>query len=233
MGEDGVDIARTLRERRRALGLTRARLADQAGLDAADVTRWERGDGVPGPEDVIVLADALDLDISVTQAWLDAAPDAVADSDTSESTTAPADPFSTDPGSGGSDTGLLGRIADRLARRDDRAEPASVTSIAKRPRRPAPSASTGLVSEPRPAARLPSVFPEPALTPYDPEVHVYSAGPVRAQTDAEAQTYLLRRVRTAAVLIVLGIVLWWASGSLWEGLGDVIDLFRAPTSGVR
>jgi hypothetical protein len=42
--------------------------------------------------------------------------------------------------------------------------------------------------------------------------------------------YLLRRIRTASVLLGLGIILWWAFGALGEGVGDVLDLFRAPAA---
>jgi transcriptional regulator with XRE-family HTH domain len=238
MGASGVDIAGTLRERRRALGLTRARLADRTGITAADIARWERGEEVPDPEAVVVLADAIGLEVTETQAWLDEVTIDLTGVDVSvelvESDDTPSDSFAERTVPRRDDSGLLHRIADRLASRDERAGrgPASVTPIRpSAPRRPSPSSATGLVRAPRQASQLPSVFPEPAFAPYDPAVHVYAAGPLKPPSDAEEQMYLLRRINTTAVLIGLGLLLWWASGSLWEGFGDVIDLFRAPVTG--
>lgn len=243
MGADGVDIARTLRERRRALGLTRSRLADRTGISAGDLTRWERGDDLPGPGEVVTLAEAIGLEVAETQEWLDVVAVDLTGPDVAvelvESAQAPSDPFLNRAALLKAEPPLLARIADRLARRDEKkteGEPASVTTLPDRkqptPRRPAPRTTTGLVRQPRPmATQLPSVFPDPAIAPYDPAVHVYSAAPTRFPSEADEQTYLLRRIRTTAALIGLGLVLWWAMGSLWEGFGDVIDLFRSPTGG--
>jgi transcriptional regulator with XRE-family HTH domain len=241
MGAPAADIARTLRERRRALGLTRARLADQTGLAAIDLTRWERGEDTPTPEAVIVLAEAIGLEVDETQAWLDEVTVDLTGPDVSvellASGEAPSDPFSKRSTPLREDAGLLGNIADRLARRDERraAEQASVSPIrTPAPARPTPSTSTGLVSvprRPRHATQLPSVFPDPAFAQYDPATHVYSAAPLTPPTEDEVQMYILRRVRTTAVLIGLGLLFWWALGSLWEGLGDAIDLLRGPGGG--
>ena len=73
MAGSGTELARTLRERRRALGLTRTRLADRSGIPAADLGKWERGETVPDPDQIGFLADAVGFDDEETQAWLDAA----------------------------------------------------------------------------------------------------------------------------------------------------------------
>lgn len=243
MGADGLDIARTLRERRRALGLTRSRLADRTGISAGDLARWERGDDLPDPGDVVTLAEAIGLEVAETQEWLDVVAVDLTGPDVAvelvESNQAPSDPFLNRSALLKAEPPLLARIADRLARRDEKksdGDPASVTSLRERrqpaPRRPAPHATTGLVRQPRPVAtQLPSVFPDPAIAPYDPAVHVYSTAPTRFPSESDDQTYLLRRIRTAAALLGLGLVFWWAVGSLWEGFGDVIDLFRTPVTG--
>lgn len=241
MGVDGVDIARTLRERRRALGLTRARLAEQTGITTVDLTRWERGDGTPDGDAVIVLAEAIGLEVTETQAWLDQVVVDVTGPDISvqlvESSEAPSDPFLNRSALLKAEPSWLTRVADRLHRRDAAKEEvgeAAVTPLRRTeqaPRRPAPSPSTGLVRQPMRVSHLPSVFPEPAIAPYDPEVRIYSAASARPLSDEEEQLYLLRRLRTGAALIGLALVLWWALGSLWEGFGDVIQLFRTPVVG--
>ena len=237
MGAGGVELARTLRERRRALGLTRSRLAERTGLKAGDVTRWERGEDLPGPEAVIVLAEAIGLEIDETQTWLDLVTVDLTGPDVRvelvESSDAPSDPFTKRTAPLRENTSLLAKIADRLARRDEQkttdSGDGSVTRIREpAPRRTAPAATTGLVRAPL-ASQLPSVFPDPAIAPYDPAVHIYSTTPVSNPIEADDQIYLLRRVRTGAVLLGLGLVLWWALGALGEGFGDVLDLFRTPT----
>jgi transcriptional regulator with XRE-family HTH domain len=241
MGAARVDIARTLRERRRALGLTRARLADQTGLTAVDLSKWERGEDVPAPEAVIVLAEAIGLEVDETQEWLDEVTIDLTGPEVSvellATDEAPSDPFSMRATPLREDSGLLGKIAGRLARRDDRTgiEDASVAPIRTPvPAGPARVPSAGLAQapgRPRQATQLPSVFPDPAFAPYDPAVHVYSSGPIPSPTEDEEQMYILRRIRTTATLIGLGLLLWWAMGGLWEGLGDAIDLFRSPVPG--
>lgn len=244
MSAEGVDLARTLRERRRALGLTRSRLADTTGITTVDLTRWERGESLPSADAVIVLAEAIGLDVAETQAWLDQVPavDLTGPNvavELVESDEPPSDPFLNRSALLKAEPRLLERIADRLARRDERRvgsdKDASVTPIrAPKPelRRPAPNTVVGLVREPRPmASQLPSVFPDPPIASYDPATHVYSTAATAFPTDADDQFYLLRRIRTAAVLIGLGVALWWALGSLWEGFGDVFELFSTPTTG--
>jgi hypothetical protein len=88
----------------------------------------------------------------------------------------------------------------------------------------------GLVAAPsrRPERDLPSVFPDGRMGDYDPAVRVYSTAPASFPGPEDEQVYTLRRLRTTAALIGLGIVLWWAVGALGEGIGDVFDLFRSP-----
>jgi transcriptional regulator with XRE-family HTH domain len=227
MATERTDIARALRARRSALGLTRERLADRTGIPSSDLTRWERGLSLPTPDEVAVLAEAIDLDADEARAWLDRVNDSGVDEVAGGVTSNP--PTTAD----GAD--LMARIADRSSRRDDPAaenDGASISPIKEAaPSRPAPATSTGLVREPHQALRLPTVFPDPPLAQYDPAVHVYSTAPLQPLAEDERRLYQLRRIRTAAILIVLGVLLWWALGSLWEGLGDVADLFRTPVSG--
>jgi transcriptional regulator with XRE-family HTH domain len=62
-------IGRELRARRRALGLTQAEVAEAAGTRPVMVGRWERGEALPGLDEVIRLGEILDLDPSVAAGW--------------------------------------------------------------------------------------------------------------------------------------------------------------------
>ncbi len=58
-----------LRARRRALGLTRATLAEAVGARPVIIGRWERGEGIPTPEQARALAEALELLPAVAADW--------------------------------------------------------------------------------------------------------------------------------------------------------------------
>ena len=234
MAASGAELARTLRERRRALGLTRTRLAERLGLDTVDVTNWERGEALPNPDQIVVLADAVGLDDDETQAWLDA----VVTVDVSGPEVAvqivdgdlpPANPFSRRLRPLRGEPSRLDRIRQRLEGRRSEASSAAVKPLRSSSPRPAPSRTAGLVSGPSGWSDrdFPSVFPESQTASYDPAARVYSACSGRVDPDEE-QFYRLRRIRTTGVLLGLGIVLWWAFGALAEGVGDVFDLFRGP-----
>ncbi len=70
MGSTDGDLGRELRERRRAAGLTRTRLADRAGIDAADLGRWERGDGAPDAAQTSAVAAAIGVGDETLHRWL-------------------------------------------------------------------------------------------------------------------------------------------------------------------
>ncbi len=225
MAASSTELARTLRERRRALGLTRTRLADRSGIPAVDLGRWERGEAVPNPDQIGLLADAVGLDDEETQAWLDAAitvdlTDPEIAVELIEPSGPPANPFSQRLTPLRVDASRLERIRARVGELGR-----NVSSP-----RPTPSARTGLVAQPigRPDRELPSVFPDTQVGSFDPAVRVYSTAPSTYPSPDDVQMYLLRRIRTASVLLGLGIILWWAFGALSEGVGDVFDLFRSP-----
>ena len=234
MAASGAELARTLRERRRALGLTRTRLADRSGIPAVDLGKWERGEDVPNPDQIGLLADAVGLDDEETQAWLDAVitvdiTDPEIAVELVEGTGPPANPFSQRLRPLRSDPSRMERIRARVGELGRKA-PSSPTAVERlvkpSPPRPAPSARTGLVAEP--GRELPSVFPDTQIGSFDPAVRVYSTAPATYPNPDDEQIYLLRRIRTASVLLGLGIILWWAFGALGEGFGDVLDLFRTP-----
>jgi transcriptional regulator with XRE-family HTH domain len=58
-----------LRARRRARGLTRATLAEAVGARPVIIGRWERGEGIPTPEQARGLAEALELPPTVAADW--------------------------------------------------------------------------------------------------------------------------------------------------------------------
>ncbi len=238
MAGSGTELARTLRERRRALGLTRTRLADRSGIPAGDLGKWERGEAVPSPDQIGLLADAVGLDDEETQAWLDAVITVdVTDPEIAveliEGPGPRPNPFSQRLTPLRDDSSRLERIRARVGElgRNAPSPIAAAERLAKpTPPRPAPSARTGLVAQPvgRTDRELPSVFPDTQVGSFDPAVRVYSTAPSTYPDPDEEQMYLLRRIRTASVLLGLGIILWWAFGALGEGFGDVLDLFRAP-----
>lgn len=218
MTSDGAGLARTLRERRRALGLTRTRLAERAGFSTSDVARWERGETVPGPAQIATLAGAVGLDDDETRALLDLAvdltgPEVAVELDLSDDP--PSDPFNRRIRPLRSDESLSDRVRSKLS------------GAASSGRARTPTTPPRLVAAPVVERELPSVFPD-SPGEYDPSVLVYSTAPSTYPGPGDEQLYLLRRIRTAVVLIGLGLVLWWSVGALGEGLGDVLDLFRTP-----
>lgn len=230
----GAELARDLRERRRAEGLTRMRLAERCGFATVDLAKWERGEDLPDPGQIAVLAAAVGLDDNQTQVWLDAAATVVA--------------TRTEPGvaAGAAEKGeprvnplRQGQHRTDLRRRDgirprlvelSGTDPSAVTGRPMKPPppRPAPNRRTGLVTKPagQTVGELPSVFPDTRA--YDPAVRVYSTTPSTYPGPGDERLYLLRRISAASVLLGLGIILLWAFGALGEGIGDVLDLFRAP-----
>ena len=227
------ELARTLRERRRSLGLTRTKLAERAGLESVDLAAWERGEEFPDADQIVVLAEAVGLDDAQTRAWLDAAvtvdltgPEVAVSIE--EGQEPPANPFSRRLQPLREDSQRFGRIRSRVDSLRTETTRTTVSAIDKRRERPAP-ASMGLVTAPppQPERDLPSVFPGSPIAGYDPAVRVYSTAATTFPGPDDEQIYTLRRLRTAAVLLGLGIVLWWAVGALGEGIGDVLDLFRS------
>jgi len=231
MAASGAELARTLRERRRALGLTRTRLADRLGLATVDIANWERGEALPNGDQIVLLADAVGLDDDETQAWLNA----VVTVDVSGPEVAveivdgdvpPANPFSRRIRPLRGESSRLDRIRSKVEGRRSEASSAPVQSFRSQPR-PTPSRSAGLVSSPWSDRDFAAVSPESQSASYDPAVRVYSTRSGRVYT-GEEQLYRLRRIRTAGVLLGLAIVGWWAFGALGEGVADVFDLFRSP-----
>ena len=214
MEERIEELAALLRERRRALGLTRTRLAEKCGLKAADIARWERGDDVPGPDQVIVLAEAVGLSDRELRGWLDLSGPSgespeVAVALTADAAPAPS-PFDRRLKLTHSDEPSLG----------DRWRSWWHGVRARREHSQAQVAAAGRRSRP-------AILPETPLADYDPAVIVYSDQPSTYETHAEEQLYLTRRLSTAGFLVVLGIALWWALGALGDGLSEVLDLFRS------
>ncbi len=239
MAASGAKLARTLRERRRALGLTRTRLAERSGLSTPDIAKWERGEDLPDQGQIVALANAVDLDEAETQAWLDVVvsvdvtgPEvAVEIIDGGEP---PANPFLERATPLRSKPNRLHRAREKMSRKPRTAPPVVAgleRPVTSTPTRNAPSPRTGLVAKPAggPEREFAAVFPDSQTGSRDPAVRVYSTVPSTFPDPGDVQLYRLRRIRTASVLLGLGIILWWAFGALGEGFGDVLDLFRAPT----
>jgi transcriptional regulator with XRE-family HTH domain len=233
MTTGGAELARTLRERRRELGLTRTRLAERSGLTAADIARWERGDEIPAPLELCVLADAVGLDEDETQRWIDSAvtiditgPEVsvhIVDDD------APApNPFAERIRLQRDRPRRIDRVLARIDElRYSKSAEASVSRIRSldQPSRPAPSERSGLTRAPRPSV-APGVIPDVRRDGYDPVARVYSNRDSGIDISQEQAFYLSRRVGTSLALMGLALLLWWAVGALGEGVGDLFDLFR-------
>jgi transcriptional regulator with XRE-family HTH domain len=55
-------LAQYLTEARTNTGLTQKQVGEVLGVDASQVSRWERGDQLPGPQRLVPLADVLRVD---------------------------------------------------------------------------------------------------------------------------------------------------------------------------
>jgi len=66
-------LARQLAERRRAQHLTQKQLAERSGIDQAEVSRIERGQGNPTTTTLGALTHALDVDVRLVPAEADPA----------------------------------------------------------------------------------------------------------------------------------------------------------------
>ena len=238
----GAELARMLRERRRALGLTRMRLAKRCGLAALDIAQWERGEGLPDPDQIVVLAVAVGLDDDEIQAWLDASTVDLAGPEVGveivEGDERRVNPIPQRVPLPRSWSSRPDGIGEKVGDPSGNASPAVAglePPTKPPPPSPAPSRRTGLVMEPvgRTARELPLVSPDSQIGSYDPAVRVYSTAPSTYPSPGDEQLYLLRRIGATGVLLGLGVILWWAFGALGDGLGDVLDLFRTPVDTSR
>lgn len=63
------EFGQAMRSRRRAVGITRSRLAARLDVPVVRLDRWEHGDEVPGPVELGGLASALGLDTAEAARW--------------------------------------------------------------------------------------------------------------------------------------------------------------------
>lgn len=212
-----VEMGHDLRARRRARGMTQARLAGMVGVRPLVLGRWERGEAVPTRDQVNRLAEILDVDPAAAAAWREAAGRA----DRTEPSTAvrivqalgtESDPWGDLP------TPVV------IGTRDDR------RWWQKGFRRPRPAPRTASARGPRSeVVAMPA--PQPRLT-HDPDGDVFPAPAARTarvpymEDPDQQRIYTLRAGLTLAVLGGLAIALVWAWGQLGDGWGAFIDLFR-------
>jgi len=118
------------------------------------------------------------------------------------------------------------------ARREERAQTTAETRLrlaeeavaARRAPLPTPPPNRQPAPAPAGSANTGSVFPVPDAKRGSERVTYRGLGEVPAGHDRF--TYNARLLGTLLVLVVLTGLLWWAVGSLGDGLGAVLDLFR-------
>jgi transcriptional regulator with XRE-family HTH domain len=230
----GSDLARILRERRRELGLTRTRLAEESGLPAADIARWERGDVLPAPTEIVVLADAVGLDEAETLSFIDQA--VTIDISTPEVAVEITNPGEPNPNPFADRAKFIRTNPRRVDRVMSRIEELrnSVTSAPARNRLQPPSVTRGVIPPPPQTSSrqkpAPGILPTSKSGRPDPTNRVYATTTPPISLADEERFYRTRRVATSVALIGLGLLLWWAVGELGDGIGNLLDLFRT-TSG--
>ena len=215
-----VEMGRDLRTRRRARGMTQARLAGMVGVRPLVLGRWERGERVPTRAQVHRLAEILDVDPAVAAAWTETAGRA----DRTEPSTA----VRIVQALGGSDPwGDLPSpvVATRQESKRWWRLPPGPAGTRPVPAGGAAAPRSAVVAMPAPHPRLATapdgdVFPAPAArTPRVPYME-----------DPEQQrVYTVRSALTLAMLGALAIALVWAWGQLGDGWGAFLDLFRGDT----
>ena len=230
---NGSDWGRAARRRRLDMGLSRNRVAVTVGVPVSLVGRWERGEEKPDPDHSAALARLLGMEttgpgtgperaspppvvsVEILAGGLPAPPSGMTPS---ERRGLDADPWSTPPERmvppPRLDRGAL--VVGRSGRNG-----AAVTSQVK-----APDASPRRRQAPPPggAANTGTVFPVPDSRTGSERVTYRGEG--RVSAGRERFTYRIRFTATIAALVALGLLLWWALGSLDDGFGAVLDLIR-------
>jgi len=213
-----AEMGGDLRARRRARGMTQARLAGMVGVRPLVLGRWERGEAVPTRDQIRLLAETLDVDPAVAVAWAETAGRA----DRTEPSTAV-------------------RIVQALGGSDPWGDLPSPIVATPRERRPwwlfsSGRRSTGAAEGPTRSTTPPSAVvampaPHPRLAT-QPDGDVFPAPAPRVvetpyMDDPEQQrVYTVRSALTLAVLGALALTLVWAVGELSDGWGAFLDLFR-------
>jgi transcriptional regulator with XRE-family HTH domain len=238
MAAHRVELGPVLRERRTALGVTQADLADAVGVSATTLRRWESGAAMPEPAAIADMREALhlsDAEVELWQSWCAPAPRSEDGEDPAGSAAAAegrGDRAAGDSTGSETDGAAAATAADATAATSPsaaaRAEGARRRARVRREiderrrRRAGRRAGRSRVSGTRSAG--------PAPLPSLPGAR----GGGEETDPAERRRYRLRAVGLLVVLGLLVAVLLWAVVELGDGIGAVIDLFRdeAPSTTV-
>ncbi len=232
--------------RRRELDLTLGDVANSMGVSPITVSNWSSGDSTPTAEQVAALADLLEVApdrlanmAGVTlgpaeEVAVNLMPDAAIAADQSDPAGAgaapgpPTAPLATGLESGTRDVvaapaddelPVPGSMDSELVELIEESEPEAVDSPDSVPAFVAPSAPAPApepaVSKPAPARRP----PRPAASA--PEREVTTLPLTYIEDPRQLMRYRIRWVLTVVVLLVMFIILLWASGELISALAEV------------
>ena len=213
------EMGSDLRARRRARGMTQARLADTVGVRPLVLGRWERGEAAPTRDQIRLLVEILDVNSATATSWAESA----GRTDRPEPSTV----VRIVQALGGSDPwGDLPSPIVTTPQKDRRRWPfsfgrRSAGGAEDSIRSAAPPRSVG-VTKPAPHPRLTS---QPDGDARPPPVRRVTETPY--MDDPEQQrVYTVRSALTLVVLGALALALVWAVGELSDGWGAFLDLFR-------
>ncbi len=189
--------------------MSQARLGELVGRSAGTIRAWERGSSLPAdPAVVTALAAALDLDEADLFRSSGLEPPADAPAPTIEQA------LQTIAPKGDEDVAAAGA--------DEAAEP---------PPSPSPSPEPEPVgASPMRGRRIRQRKPPPVAVPAAP-LGWQPVEPSYLEDPEQKLVYRLRWLYTLAGLLVLVIVLVWASGRMLEAVGDVLDGLKASIGG--
>ncbi len=123
------------------------------------------------------------------------------------------------------------RVEQMQAIAETRLQQVEASAAARKGLLPMPPSARMQAPPPAGAANTGVVFPVPDTKKGSERVTYQGVGETSPRQDR--LTYLFRVIATVVVLVVLAWLLWWAMGSLGDGLRSVLNLFRGGEESLR